>query len=117
MVMPAILPDPLPAGPAVPENGRRARADPDGIAALVATLSVPLNIPSAPTVSALAALCVRRIRLGSLLHRKALAAAAATASAVRDGRPVEPEPLSCAQVQASGTSAGTPRPSHDAYAG
>ncbi|WP_431949141.1 isocitrate lyase/phosphoenolpyruvate mutase family protein [Actinacidiphila sp. bgisy167] len=93
---------------------------PDGIASLVATLTVPLNIlytPNGPTVTELAALGVRRISLGSLLYRTALAAAAATASAVRDGRQVEPAPLSYAQVQALGASAGAPRPSRDASAG
>ncbi|MDH6229320.1 isocitrate lyase/phosphoenolpyruvate mutase family protein [Streptomyces sp. MJP52] len=80
-------------------------SDPDRIAALVATLTVPLNIlyaPAGPTVTELAALGVRRISLGSLLYRNALAAAAATASAVRDGLPVEGAALSYAEVQALG---------------
>ncbi|MEU9578336.1 isocitrate lyase/PEP mutase family protein [Streptomyces chilikensis] len=80
-------------------------SDPDKIAALVATLTVPLNIlyaPAGPTVTELAALGVRRISLGSLLYRNALAAVAATASAVRDGLPVEGAALSYAEVQALG---------------
>ncbi|WP_166024589.1 isocitrate lyase/PEP mutase family protein [Streptomyces chilikensis] len=80
-------------------------SDPDRIAALVAALTVPLNIlyaPAGPTVTELAALGVRRISLGSLLYRNALAAVAATASAVRDGLPVEGAALSYAEVQALG---------------
>ncbi|MDX3093267.1 isocitrate lyase/phosphoenolpyruvate mutase family protein [Streptomyces sp. ME01-24h] len=87
-------------------------SDPDRIAALAATLTVPLNIlytPAGPTVTELAALGVRRISLGSLLYRNALAAAVTTANAVRDGLPVEPATLSYAEVQALGAPAGTPR--------
>ncbi|MDX3235472.1 isocitrate lyase/phosphoenolpyruvate mutase family protein [Streptomyces sp. ME03-5709C] len=86
--------------------------DRDRIAALAATLTVPLNIlytPTGPTVTELAALGVRRISLGSLLYRNALAAVATTARAVRDGLPVEPPTLSYAEVQALGAPAGTPR--------
>ncbi|MEO3754130.1 isocitrate lyase/phosphoenolpyruvate mutase family protein [Streptomyces sp. B6B3] len=79
--------------------------DPDGIAALTALLVVPLNIlytPTGPTVAELAALGVRRISLGSLLYRDALAAAVTTATAIRDGRSPDPGALtySYADVQA-----------------
>ncbi|MCH0539141.1 isocitrate lyase/phosphoenolpyruvate mutase family protein [Streptomyces sp. MUM 203J] len=87
-------------------------SDPDGIAALTAGLTVPLNIlytPTGPGITELAAWGVRRISLGSLLYRSALAAAAAGASAVRDGLPTEPAALSYAEVQALGAPAGTPR--------
>ncbi|AUH41197.1 isocitrate lyase/PEP mutase family protein [Streptomyces sp. CMB-StM0423] len=86
-------------------------SEPDGIAALTATLNVPLNIlyaPTGPTLAELAALGVRRVSLGSLLYRDALAAAVATASAVRDGLPVAHATLSYAEVQALGARAGTP---------
>ncbi|MBZ4320119.1 isocitrate lyase/phosphoenolpyruvate mutase family protein [Streptomyces sp. SCA2-4] len=79
--------------------------DPDGIAALVAGLLVPLNVlhtPDGPTLAELAALGVRRVSLGSLPYRTALAAAVAVATAVRDGRPADgrlPAP-SYADVQA-----------------
>ncbi|WP_217177125.1 isocitrate lyase/phosphoenolpyruvate mutase family protein [Streptomyces sp. AC495_CC817] len=68
-------------------------ADPEAIAALTATLVVPLNIlytPTGPTLPELTALGVRRVSLGSLLYRTALAAAVTTATAVRDGRPTDP---------------------------
>lgn len=87
-------------------------SDPDSIAALTATLTVPLNIlytPTGPTVTGLAALGVRRISLGSLLYRNALAGAVTTASAIRDGLPMERATLSYAEVQALGAPAGTPR--------
>ncbi len=87
-------------------------SDPEQIAALTATLTVPLNIlytPTGPTLADLAALGVRRISLGSLLYRNALAAAVTTATAVRDGLPVEGATLSYAEVQALGVPAGTPR--------
>ncbi|UUU21981.1 isocitrate lyase/phosphoenolpyruvate mutase family protein [Streptomyces sp. DSM 40750] len=77
-------------------------SDPDGIAALTATLVVPLNVlytPTGPTLAELAALGVRRVSLGSLLYRSALAAAVTTATAVRDGRPTDPNALSYAEVQ------------------
>ncbi|WP_151769674.1 isocitrate lyase/PEP mutase family protein [Streptomyces abyssomicinicus] len=63
-------------------------SDPAGIAALTSALRVPLNIlytPSGPGLTELAALGVRRISLGSLLYRRALTAAVAAATAVRDG--------------------------------
>ncbi|MEU5127564.1 isocitrate lyase/phosphoenolpyruvate mutase family protein [Streptomyces mobaraensis] len=79
--------------------------DPEGIAALVAGLLVPLNVlhtPDGPTLAELAALGVRRVSLGSLPYRTALAAAVSVATAVRDGRPTDhrlPAP-SYAEVQA-----------------
>ncbi len=87
-------------------------SDPDEIAALTASLVVPLNIlytPAGPSLSELAALGVRRISLGSLLYRRALAVAVATATAVRDGRSADQEALSYAEVQRLGTPTGTPR--------
>ncbi|MEW2294743.1 isocitrate lyase/phosphoenolpyruvate mutase family protein [Streptomyces sp. NPDC006743] len=87
-------------------------SDPDRIAALTATLTVPLNIlytPTGPTITDLAALGVRRISLGSLLYRSALAAAVNTARAIRDGLPTELATLSYAEVQALGAPAGGPR--------
>jgi len=87
-------------------------SDPDGIAALTAALVVPLNIlytPTGPTLRELAALGVRRISLGSLLYRRALEAAVATATAIRDGRPADLTAPSYAEVQRLGTPAGTPR--------
>lgn len=78
-------------------------SDPDGIAALTATLLVPLNIlytPTGPTVAELAALGVRRVSLGSLLYRRALAAAVTAATAIRDGRPADLTAPSYAEVQA-----------------
>jgi 2-methylisocitrate lyase-like PEP mutase family enzyme len=78
-------------------------SDPDGIAALTATLLVPLNIlytPTGPTLAELAGLGVRRVSLGSLLYRGALAAAVTAATAVRDGRPTDLTAPSYAEVQA-----------------
>ncbi|MES4906621.1 MULTISPECIES: isocitrate lyase/phosphoenolpyruvate mutase family protein [unclassified Streptomyces] len=78
-------------------------SDSDGIAALTATLLVPLNIlytPAGPTLAELAALGVRRVSLGSLLYRRALAAAVTAATAVRDGRPTDLTAPSYAEVQA-----------------
>ncbi|WP_225839741.1 isocitrate lyase/phosphoenolpyruvate mutase family protein [Streptomyces sp. NK08204] len=78
-------------------------SDPDGIAALTATLLTPLNIlytPTGPTLADLAALGVRRISLGSLLYRTALSAAVTTATTIRDGRPTDIAPPSYAEVQA-----------------
>ena len=63
--------------------------DPDGIAALVKSLDVPLNIlysPTGPTVARLGDLGVRRISLGSLLYRRALGAAVAALGDIRAGR-------------------------------
>ncbi len=78
-------------------------SDPDGIAELTAALVVPLNIlytPTGPTLRELTALGVRRVSLGSLLYRRALAAAVTTATAIRDGRPADPSAPSYAEVQA-----------------
>ncbi|MBG0831424.1 isocitrate lyase/phosphoenolpyruvate mutase family protein [Planomonospora sp. ID67723] len=86
-------------------------SDPDGIAALTSTLVVPLNIlytPTGPTLADLAALGVRRVSLGSLLYRRALAAAVAAATAVRDDRPTDLTSLCYTEVQALGTSDGAP---------
>lgn len=77
-------------------------SDPERIDALIATLVVPLNIlytPTGPTLAELAALGVRRVSLGSLLYRTALAAAVNTATAVRDGRPTDTRVPSYAEVQ------------------
>jgi 2-methylisocitrate lyase-like PEP mutase family enzyme len=82
-------------------------SDPDGIAALTSALVVPLNIlykPTGPALADLAALGVRRVSFGSLLYRRALTAAVAAATAVRDGRPTDLTSLSYAEVQALGTS-------------
>ncbi|MFJ2091108.1 isocitrate lyase/phosphoenolpyruvate mutase family protein [Streptomyces sp. NPDC087901] len=78
-------------------------SDPAGIAELTTAISVPLNIlytPTGPTLSELTALGVRRVSLGSLLYRSALAAAVTTATAVRDGRPTDPSAPAYAEVQA-----------------
>ncbi|MFF2851769.1 isocitrate lyase/phosphoenolpyruvate mutase family protein [Streptomyces sp. NPDC058001] len=63
------------------------------IAAQVAAVDVPLNIlysPQGPTFAELAALGVRRVSLGSLLYRRALGEAVASAVAIREGRPLTP---------------------------
>ncbi len=86
-------------------------SDPDEISGLIATLVVPLNIlytPAGPRLAELAALGVRRVSLGSLLYRGALAAAVATATAVRDGRSTDLEAPSYAEVQRLGAPAGGP---------
>jgi 2-methylisocitrate lyase-like PEP mutase family enzyme len=86
-------------------------ADPDRIAALTAGVVVPLNIlhtPTGPTLAELAALGVRRVSLGSLLYRTALAAAVTAATAVRDGRPADLTALSYARTQAFSAPGGTP---------
>ncbi|MFI0895533.1 isocitrate lyase/phosphoenolpyruvate mutase family protein [Streptomyces sp. NPDC020983] len=77
-------------------------ADPAGIAALTGTLTVPLNVlytPTGPALPELTALGVRRISLGSLLYRTALASVLAAATAVRDSLPPAGA-LSYAEVQA-----------------
>lgn len=79
-------------------------SDPDGIAALIGALVVPLNIlysPTGPDLTELAALGVRRISLGSLLYRRALAAAVTTATDIRDGRPTDLSAPSYDEVQAT----------------
>ncbi|WP_055498099.1 isocitrate lyase/PEP mutase family protein [Streptomyces albus] len=90
-------------------------SDPAGIAALTASLTVPLNVlhtPGGPSLPDLARLGVSRVSLGSLLYRRALAAAVATATGLRDGHHPAAVPaaaLSYAQVQALATRrAGTP---------
>ncbi|MFI6951617.1 isocitrate lyase/phosphoenolpyruvate mutase family protein [Streptomyces sp. NPDC050422] len=78
-------------------------SDPDGIAELTSALVVPLNVlytPAGPTLSELAALGVRRVSLGSLLYRMALASAVTAATAIRDGRATDPGAPSYADVQA-----------------
>ncbi|WP_026411494.1 isocitrate lyase/phosphoenolpyruvate mutase family protein [Actinomadura oligospora] len=79
-------------------------SDPDAIAALTATLVVPLNIlfkQEGPSLTELAALGVRRISLGSLLYRRALAAAVTAATDIRDGRRTDLSAPSYAEVQAT----------------
>jgi 2-methylisocitrate lyase-like PEP mutase family enzyme len=77
-------------------------SDPGRIAELTAVLAVPLNIlyaPTGPTLAELTELGVRRVSLGSLLYRRALAAAVDAATAVRDGRPTDLSAPSYAKVQ------------------
>lgn len=64
----------------------------DDVAALVAGCAAPLNVlflPGRHTVAGLAALGVRRISLGSLLFRAALAATVRTARAAAAGEPID----------------------------
>ncbi|MGQ4489436.1 isocitrate lyase/phosphoenolpyruvate mutase family protein [Streptomyces sp. 372A] len=78
-------------------------SDRAGIAALTAVLVTPLNVlysPAGPGIDELSALGVRRVSLGSLLYREALAGAVSTAAAIRDGGPVRGGALSYADVQA-----------------
>lgn len=73
------------------------------IAALTAVLTTPLNVlfsPAGPALAELSALGVRRVSLGSLLYRGALAGAVASAAAIRDGRPVAGGAPTYAEVQA-----------------
>ncbi|MEV1021137.1 isocitrate lyase/phosphoenolpyruvate mutase family protein [Streptomyces sp. NPDC050264] len=78
-------------------------SDPADIAELTAGLVTPLNLlyaPTGPSLAELAALGVRRVSLGSLLYRRALAAAVDTATGIRDGRPpAGTDALSYAEVQ------------------
>ncbi|MFJ4412187.1 isocitrate lyase/phosphoenolpyruvate mutase family protein [Streptomyces sp. NPDC088910] len=77
-------------------------SDPDEITALTSSLVVPLNIlyaPSGPPLAELAAMGVRRVSLGSLLYRGALASAVSAATAIRDGRPTDLTAPSYAEVQ------------------
>ncbi|MDQ0937333.1 isocitrate lyase/PEP mutase family protein [Streptomyces turgidiscabies] len=63
--------------------------DPDGIAALVKSVDVPLNIlysPTGPTLAQLGDLGVRRVSLGSLLYRRALGAAVDALADISAGR-------------------------------
>jgi 2-methylisocitrate lyase-like PEP mutase family enzyme len=76
-------------------------AEPADIEAVVAAVEVPLNVlflPGRHTVASLADLGVRRISMGSLLFRAALAAVVDTAVAVRDGLPVRADLPSYSQV-------------------
>lgn len=77
-------------------------ADPADVERIVAA-GVPLNLlflPGRTTLAGLAGLGVARVSLGSLPYRMALAAAAATASAVREGRDLPLSPPSYADVVA-----------------
>lgn len=86
-------------------------SDPAGIAALVDSLDVPLNIlysPAGPTVAELGELGVRRVSLGSLLFRTALGAALAAAADIRAGRPFPAAQLpTYAETQALAPAAAT----------
>ncbi|WP_425825003.1 isocitrate lyase/PEP mutase family protein [Streptomyces fractus] len=76
---------------------------PDRIRDLVSRFELPLNVlysPTGPTLDELAALGVRRVSLGSLLYRRALGEAVATARAIRDGRRPTGDTLSYGEVQA-----------------
>ncbi|WP_069166155.1 isocitrate lyase/PEP mutase family protein [Nocardia altamirensis] len=78
-------------------------AIPDVIARLVAATPLPVNIlhsPTGPSVAALADLGVRRVSMGSLLYRTALAAAVDTARAVRDNTPQPIDAPGYRQIQA-----------------
>ncbi|WP_306319599.1 MULTISPECIES: isocitrate lyase/phosphoenolpyruvate mutase family protein [unclassified Streptomyces] len=78
-------------------------ADPDRIRALTSRFELPLNVlysPTGPTLDELAVLGVRRVSLGSLLYRRALGEAVATARAIRDGRRPTGDTLSYDEVQA-----------------
>ncbi|NIH88474.1 isocitrate lyase/PEP mutase family protein [Amycolatopsis granulosa] len=85
------------------------------IAAVVGAVEVPVNIlftAGGPGIERLRRLGVRRVSLGSLLFRAALAAVRRTARAVADGTGIPPVP-SYAEVQAlssPGTAAAPPRP-------
>ncbi|MCR6483109.1 isocitrate lyase/phosphoenolpyruvate mutase family protein [Amycolatopsis sp. OK19-0408] len=77
-------------------------ADPADVERIVA-VGVPVNLlflPGKVTVAGLAGLGVARVSLGSLPYRMALAAAAGTAEAVRDGRELPLSPPSYADVTA-----------------
>jgi 2-methylisocitrate lyase-like PEP mutase family enzyme len=77
-------------------------ADPGDVERIVG-VGLPLNLlflPGKVTLAGLAELGVARVSLGSLPYRMALAAAAATASAVRDGRELPLSPPSYADVTA-----------------
>ncbi|MFF3489728.1 isocitrate lyase/phosphoenolpyruvate mutase family protein [Streptomyces sp. NPDC002795] len=77
-------------------------AEPDRIRDIASRFELPLNIlysPTGPTLDELAALGVRRVSLGSLLYRRALGEAVATARAVREGRRPTGDTLSYGDVQ------------------
>jgi 2-methylisocitrate lyase-like PEP mutase family enzyme len=79
-------------------------AEPADIEAVVAAVDLPVNVlflPGRHTVAGLTDLGVRRISMGSLLFRAALAAAVDTALAVRDGLVVRPDLPSYEQVNTS----------------
>jgi 2-methylisocitrate lyase-like PEP mutase family enzyme len=66
-------------------------SDLDGIATLASSLDVPLNVlyhPAGPPLPALAAAGARRVSLGSLPFRAALAATVDIATRVRAGTPI-----------------------------
>ncbi|GLW47735.1 hypothetical protein Stsp02_33970 [Streptomyces sp. NBRC 14336] len=76
--------------------------DPARIAALVRQVQVPLNIlysPTGPTLAHLTDLGVHRVSLGSLLYRRALAAAVGTAVGIRAGRAPRGAAPTYAEVQ------------------
>ncbi|AYF76155.1 isocitrate lyase/phosphoenolpyruvate mutase family protein [Nocardia yunnanensis] len=76
--------------------------DADGIRALTAATTVPLNVlfsPAGPAVAELAELGVRRISTGSLLYRAALAAAVHTAESVAHDHQLVGEIPSYATIQ------------------
>ncbi|MET8473633.1 isocitrate lyase/phosphoenolpyruvate mutase family protein [Streptomyces sp. NPDC006422] len=78
-------------------------AEPERIRDIAGRFPLPLNIlyaPTGPTLDELAALGVRRVSLGSLLYRRALGEAVATARAVREGRRPTGDTLTYGQVQA-----------------
>ncbi len=83
---------------------RLTRPDPDR--SKTAT-SWPARCRSA--AATLAELGARRVSLGSLLYRRALAAAVTTATTIRDGWPTDFRTPSYAEVQALGAPDGTPR--------
>lgn len=77
--------------------------DPRDIARAVAAIPLPVNVlflPDGPSVAALTDLGVRRISIGGLLFRAALAATVAAARAVRDGTPLPAGIPTYADVQA-----------------
>ncbi|OKJ75078.1 isocitrate lyase/phosphoenolpyruvate mutase family protein [Streptomyces sp. CB02460] len=87
-------------------------SDRAAIAALTATLVTPLNVlysPAGPGLAELGDLGVRRVSLGSLLYREALAGAVSTAAAIRDGGPVRGGALPYADVQALAPDDGSGR--------
>ncbi|MGY0489527.1 isocitrate lyase/phosphoenolpyruvate mutase family protein [Streptomyces sp. WG-D5] len=76
--------------------------EPERIRAVASCFDLPLNVlyaPTGPTLDELAALGVRRVSLGSLLYRRALGEAVATARAIRDGRRPTGDTLSYQDVQ------------------
>ncbi|ASO20310.1 2-methylisocitrate lyase-like PEP mutase family enzyme [Actinoalloteichus hoggarensis] len=85
--------------------------EPADIALLARELSVPLNVLAVPgglDVSGLAKLGVRRISTGSLLFRTAVAAAVDTATALREGRPIDSAAYSYAALDRFAARRGRP---------